>query len=159
MIATPTRGAIHEASTTRKLMMQDTILLGGMSQGLQVTMGLQTMTLYQELHIKGLTMILLQELRVKGLTMTLLQELRVKGLTMTLLQELRLMGLNMTHHQERRNKDQVIVMEYQEPRVKSHIVALIQELHLKGPSMMIPVQGLHKRVTMTPRIELQGKKM
>ena len=101
-------------------MMQDAMLPGGMSQDLQVIMGLQTMTL---------------------------------------LQELRLMGLNMTHHQERRNKDQVIVMEYQEPRVKSHIVALIQELHLKGPSMMILIQGLRKRVTMTQRIELQGKKM
>ena len=133
MIAIPTRGAIQETSKTRKLMMQDAMLPGGTSQDLQVIMGLQAMTL--------------------------IQELRVKGLTMTLLQELRLMGLNMTHHQEHRNKDQVIVMEYQEPRVKSHIVALIQELHLKGPSMMIRIQGLRKRVTMTPRIELQGKKM
>ena len=127
-------------------MMQDAMLPGGTSQDLQVIMGLQTMTLHQELCIKGFTM-------------TLLQELCVKGLTMTLLQELRLMGLTVTHHQELRNKDQVIVMEYQEPRVKSHIVALIQELHLKGPSMMILIQGLRKRVTMTPRIELQGKKM
>ena len=133
MIATPTRGAIQETSKTRKLMMLDVILPGGTSQGLQVTMSLQTMTL--------------------------LQELRVKGLKMTLLQELRLMGLTVTHHQELRNKDQVIVMEYQEPRVKSHIVALIQELHLKGPSMMILIQGLRKRVTMTPRIELQDKRM
>ena len=91
--------------------------------------------------------------------MTLLQELRAKGLTMNLIQELRLMGLTVTHHQDLRNKDQVIVMEYQEPRVKSHTVALIQELHLKGPSMMILIQGLHKQVTTTPRIELQDKRM
>ena len=145
MIATPTRGAIQGTSKTRKLMMQDAMLPGGTSQDLQVIMGLQTMTLLQELH-------------AKGLIMTLLEELCAKGLIMTLLQELRLMGLNMTHHQERRNKDQVIVMEYQEPHVKSHIVALIQELHLKGPSMMILIQGLRKRVTMTPRKELQDKK-
>ena len=120
MIATPTRGAIQEASKTRKLMMQDVMLPGGTSQGLQVIMGPQTMT-----HI---------------------QELRVKG-------------LNMTHHQELRNKDQVIMMEYQEPGVKNHTVALIQELHLKGSSMMILIQGLRKRVTMTPHIELQDKRM
>ena len=78
---------------------------------------------------------------------------------MTLLQELHLMGINMTHPQELRNKDQAIMMENQELHVKGHIVALIQELHLKAPSMMTHTQGLRERVTMTPRIELQDKKM
>ena len=146
MIVTPTRGAIQEAIEARNLLTQDIILHGGTRQGFQVIMGQQTMTHIQELHIKGLTMTLLQELRVKGLNMTLLQELRVKG-------------LNMTQPQDLCNKDQAIMMENQELHVEGHIVALIQELHLKGPSMMILLQGLRKRVTMTPRIELQDKRM
>ena len=79
--------------------------------------------------------------------------------TMTQIQELRVKGPYMTQLQELRNKDQAIMMENQELHVKGHIAGLIQELHLKGPSMMILIQGLCKRVTMTPRIELQDKRM
>ena len=159
MIVTPTRGAIRDSYKTRKLMMQDVMLPGGTSQGLQVIMGPQTMTHIQEICVKGLNMTLLQERRVKGLNMTLLQEHRVKGQTMTTLQERHGMGLNVTHLQDLHNKDQANTMKSQEPHVKGHIVTLCQELYRKGPYMLTLIQGLRNRVIMTPRIERNDKVM